>query len=498
MAPTELKELKVQLHELINRGFAQPSFSPLDAPVPFLKKKDGSLRLCIDYRQFNKVTIKKKYPLPRIDDLFDQLKCATVFSKFDLRSGYYKLWVKESDVSKTTFRTRYGHYEFPLMPFSLKNAPAVFMDLINRIFSLYLDRFVVVFIDDILVYSRVENEHAEHLRIFTLRHHDGKVVAYVSRQLKPHEKNYPTHDLELAAIVFALKILRHYLFAELKARPMFVQQITEAQKNDSYKLVQKILDEAHNGSMSIHPGSNKIYNDLKKLYWWSGMKRDISEFVAKCLICQEVKAEHQLPSGLLQPVTIPEWKWKRITMDFVTGLPLSPKKNNAIWIEILNLHPDSGANCKKLWSSIKMAPSKALYGHKCRTPLYWNELSEKKLHEVYLVRETDEKMKVIRDNLQGAFDRQKSYANLKRKEIELQVGDKVFLKVSPWNKVLRFGRKRKLSPRFIGPYEITKRIGPVTYQLALPPELDWIHNVFHVSMLGGINPTLHMLYLRQR
>ena len=349
MAPVELKELKSQLQELTNKGFVRPSFSPWGAPVLFVKKKDGSMRLCVDYRQLNKVKIKNKYPLPRIDDLFDQLKGATWFSKIDLRSGYYQLRVKESDVPKTAFRTRYGHYEFLVMPFGLTNAPAVFMDLMNRIFRPYLDRFIVVFIDDILIYSKDETEHAEHLRIvlqtlrdkqlyakfskteFWLREvgflghivsgdgirvdpskisaivdwkppknvtevrsflglagyyrrfvngfsiiaapmtrllrkdvkfewteecqqsfeelkkllteapvlvqpelgkefvvysdaslnglgyvlmQEGKVVAYASRQLKPHERNYPTHDLELAAVVFALKIWRHYLYGE--------------------------------------------------------------------------------------------------------------------------------------------------------------------------------------------------------------------------------------------------------------------------------------------
>ncbi|KAA3483913.1 DNA/RNA polymerases superfamily protein [Gossypium australe] len=165
MAPTELKELKSQLQELTDRGFARPSFSPWGAPVLFVKKKDSTMRMCIDYRQLNKVTIKNKYLLPRIDDLFDQLKGAIVFSKIDLRSGYYQLRVKDSDILTTAFRTRYGHYEFLVMPFGLTNAPAVFMDLMNRIFRPYLDQFVVVFIDDILIYSRDEAEHAEHLRI---------------------------------------------------------------------------------------------------------------------------------------------------------------------------------------------------------------------------------------------------------------------------------------------------------------------------------------------
>ena len=154
MAPTELKELKVQLQELLDKGFVRPSVSPWGAPVLFVKKKDGTLRMCIDYRQINKVAVKNKYPLPRIEDLFDQLKGAGVFSKIDLRSGYYQLRVKEVDVPKTAFRTRYGHYEFLVMLFGLTNAPTTFMDLMNRVFRPYVDQFVVVFIDDILVYSK--------------------------------------------------------------------------------------------------------------------------------------------------------------------------------------------------------------------------------------------------------------------------------------------------------------------------------------------------------
>ena len=344
MAPAELKELKVQLQELLDKGFVRPNFSPWGAPVLFVKKKDDTLRMCIDYRQINKVTVKNKYSLLRIEDLFDQLKGAGVFLKIDLRSGYYQLRVKEVDVPKTAFRTRYGHYEFMVMPFGLTNAPTTFMDLMNRVFQPYVDQFVVVFIDDILVYSKDAQEHEQHLKIVlqTLRekklyaklskcefwlkevsflghivsaegikvdptkievvvnwkpprnvtevrsflglagYHrrfvrgfsvvaltkllrkgikfewtdkcqnsfeqlkgmlveapvltqptsgkeytlysdasgiglgcvDGKVVAYVSRQLKTHEQNYPTHDLELAAVVFALKIWRHYLYGE--------------------------------------------------------------------------------------------------------------------------------------------------------------------------------------------------------------------------------------------------------------------------------------------
>ncbi|GKC00926.1 putative reverse transcriptase domain-containing protein [Tanacetum coccineum] len=318
LAPSEMKELSEQLKELSDKGFIRPSSSPWGAPVLFVKKKDGSFRMCIDYRELNKLTVKNRYPLPRIDDLFDQLQGSSVYSKIDLRSGYHQLRVREEDISKTAFRTRYGHYEFQVMPFGLTNAPAVFMDLMNRVCKPYLDKFMIVFIDDILIYSKNKKEHEEHLKLilellkkeelyakfskcefwipkvqflghvidsegihvdpakiesikdwtspkspteirqflglagyyrrFIERKKTGrfgapilalpfrkrrlhpycdnflikglgavlmqreKVIAYASRQLKIHEKNYTTHDLELRAVVFALKIWRHYLY----------------------------------------------------------------------------------------------------------------------------------------------------------------------------------------------------------------------------------------------------------------------------------------------
>ncbi|GKB60322.1 putative reverse transcriptase domain-containing protein [Tanacetum coccineum] len=278
---TELSSSVMQ--ELSDRGFIRPSSSPWGAPVLFVKKKDGSFRMCIDYRELNKLTVKSQYPLPRIDDLFDQLQGSRVYSKIDLRSGYHQLIVREEDILKTAFRTRYGHYEFQVMPFGLTNAPAVFMDLMNRVCKPYLDRFVIVFIDDIYIYSKSRKEHEGHLKLilkllkeeelyakfskcefwlskksvkfdwgekaeaafqllkqklcsapildlpegsenFVVYYdasHKGlgavlmqreKVIAYASRQLKVHEKNYTTHDLELGAVVFALKMWRHYLY----------------------------------------------------------------------------------------------------------------------------------------------------------------------------------------------------------------------------------------------------------------------------------------------
>ncbi|GJT68626.1 putative reverse transcriptase domain-containing protein [Tanacetum coccineum] len=165
LAPSEMKELAEQLQELSDKGFIRPSSLPWGAPVLFVKKKDRSFRMCIDYRKLNKLTVKNRYPLPRIDDLFDQLQGSSVYSKIDLRSGYHQLRVHEEDIPKSAFRTHYGHYEFQVMPFGLTNAPAVFMDLMNRICKPYLDKFVIVFIDDILIYSKNKEEHEGHLKL---------------------------------------------------------------------------------------------------------------------------------------------------------------------------------------------------------------------------------------------------------------------------------------------------------------------------------------------
>lgn len=565
MAVEELKELKKQLTELQEAGYIRPSSSPWGAPVLFVQKKDGSQRMCVDYRSLNDVTVKNKYPLPRIEDLFDQMRGARVFSKIDLRSGYHQMKIRPSDIPKTAFSTRYGLYEFTVMSFGLTNAPAYFMNLMNKVFMEYLDRFVVVFIDDILIYSGNESDHEQHLRlVLQLRDNqlyakfskcefwidkvsflghiisnggiavdpakvkeimewrvrttvteirsflglvgyyrrfiegfskiakpmtsllekgrefkwdekcqesfdqlkerlmsppvlimpdlqkgfdiycyacgqglgcvlmqEGHVIAYASRQLRKHELNYPTHDLELAAVVHALKIWRHYIMGTkcqvytdhkslkyiftqkdlnlrqrrwlelikdydleihyhpgkanlvadalsrkehvhsafvvqlpdelakdferlnlgivthtegvtIELEPTLEQEIRKGQVGDAKiqeikdlitegrgpeftedeqgtiwfknricvpdidSLRETILKEARDLVYSIHPGSTKMYQDLKQKYWWYGLKRDVAAHVAMCDICQRVKAEHQRPAGLLHPLKIPE------------------------------------------------------------------------------------------------------------------------------------------------------------------------------------------------
>ncbi|GJW63508.1 putative reverse transcriptase domain-containing protein [Tanacetum coccineum] len=512
LAPSEMKELSEQLQELFDKGLIRPSSSPWGAPVLFVKKKDGSFWMCIDYRELNNLTVKNRYPLPRHDDLFDQLQGSSIYSKIDLRSGYHQLRVREQDIPKTAFRTRYGHYEFQVMPFGLTNAPAVFMDLMNRVCKPYLDKFVIVFIDDILIYSKDEKEHEEHLKVilellkkekfrgihvdpakiesikdwaspktpteirqflglagyyrrfiegfskiaksmtkltqkgikfdwgekeenaFQLikqklcsapilalpegsedfvvycdASHKGlgavlmqreKVIAYASRQLKVHEKNYTTHDLELGSVVFALKIWRHYLYGtkctvftdhkslqhildqkELNMRQRrWLELLSDydcdiryhpGKANKPENLVNEdvggiirrdipkerlepcadgtlclhgrswfpcygdlrsvIMHQSHKSKYFIHPGSEKMYQDMKKLYWWPNIKADIATYVSKCLTCVRVKAEHQSPLGLLVQPEIPEWKWDNITMDFITKLPKS-QGFDTIWV----------------------------------------------------------------------------------------------------------------------------------------------------------------------
>ncbi|GKB05974.1 putative reverse transcriptase domain-containing protein [Tanacetum coccineum] len=666
LAPSEMKELSEQLQELSDKGFIRPSSSPWGAPVLFVKKKDGSFRMCIDYRELNKLTLR----------------------------------VREQDIPKTAFRTRYGHYEFQVMPFGLTNGPAVFMDLMNRVCKPYLDKFIIVFIDDILIYSRDEKEHEEHLKAILellkkekvyakfskcefwipkvqfLKHfidsrsihvdpakiesikdwaspktpteihqflvllkgikfdwgekegnafqlitqklcsapilalpkgsedfvvycdasHKGlgavlmqreKVIAYASRQLKVHEKNYTTHDLELRSVIFALKIRRHYLYG------------TKCTVFTDHKSLQHILDQKelnmrqrcwlellsdYDCDIRYHPGKANVVADalsrkerieplwVRALVMPIGLdfpkqileaqiealkpenleNEDVGGMIRKdipkeklelhvdgtvCLngmivptdyvsaghvlvsadrdrICVGVLSHRSRGIGLArrQVVIGPVWYnhldggWEvhnqiSVEIKYNSGhlfergstnqlIEYTPLRSylqtnhwriNNGWVKHLPLAEFSYNN--SYHASIKAAPYEALYGRKCRSPVCWAEVGEAQLTGPELIQETTKKIVLIKQRMQAAQDRQKSYADRKRKPMEFEVGDRVMLKVSPWKGVVRFGKRGKLNPRYVGPFKVIAKVGKVAYRLELPQELSRVHHTFHVSNL---------------
>nr|GEV61103.1 putative reverse transcriptase domain-containing protein [Tanacetum cinerariifolium] len=299
-----------------------------------------------------------------------------------------------------------------------------------------------------------------------------------------------------------------------------------------------ILNEAHKSRYFVHPGADKMYHDLRDMYWWPRMKRDIAIYVSKCLTCAKVKVEHQRPSDLLQQPEIPKWKWDNITMDLITKLPRSRSGHDVIWVivdrltksayflairedfsteKLARLYIDTdGQNERTIqtledmlracvidfggsWdvhlplaefsynnsyhSSIRCAPSEALYGRKCRSPVLWAEIREGGLIGPELVLEMTNKVVLIKEKLKAARDHQKSYADKRREPLEFKVGDRVLLRESPWKGVVRFGKMGKLAPRYVGPFEILERIGLVSYRLRLPEELNSVHDTFHMSNL---------------
>ncbi|KAD4585657.1 hypothetical protein E3N88_23258 [Mikania micrantha] len=226
---------------------------------------------------------------------------------------------------------------------------------------------------------------------------------------------------------------------------------------DNAALRESLLSEAHSSPFSIHPGSTKMYRDLRQHFWWNGMKEDVAKYVSHCLTCQQVKIEHQRASGLLQPLDIPLWKWDDISMDFVTGLLKTFRKNDAIWVIVDRLSKSAHflpiQQGHSLASYYSMASFELLYGRKCQAPICWDEVGEKTIEGPELVQITNEKVTIARERLKEAQSRQKSYVDKHRRTLEFNIGDKVFLKVSPYRGVRRFGLKGKLSPRFIGLFE---------------------------------------------
>ncbi|GKD71511.1 putative reverse transcriptase domain-containing protein, partial [Tanacetum coccineum] len=237
-----------------------------------------------------------------------------------------------------------------------------------------------------------------------------------------------------------------------------------------------IMHESYKSKYSIHPGSEKMYQDTKKLYWWPNMKADIATCVSKCLTCAKVKAEQQRPSRLLVQPVIPEWKWDNITMDFITKLPKSSQGFNIIWVIV-----------DRLTKSAHFLPIRENDPLDKLARLYLNiiviEVREAQLTGPKIIQETTEKIVLIKQRIQATQDRQKSYADLKRKPMEFEVGDRVMLKVSPCKGVVRSGKRGKLNPRYVGPFKVLAKVGKVAYRLELPQKLSRVHHTFHVSNL---------------
>ncbi|GJX17325.1 putative reverse transcriptase domain-containing protein [Tanacetum coccineum] len=385
LTPSELKELSDQLKELSEKGFIRPSSSPWGAPVLFVKKKDGSFCMCIDYHELNKLTVKNQYPLLRIDDLFDQLQGSSVYSKIDLRSGYHQLRIREEDIPITTFRTRFiegfsliakpltklteknkkyvwgeGEEEsFQMLKQKLCSAPILALPEGSKDFVVYCDASIKGFGAVLMQREKKELNMRQRQWIELLsdydceiRYHPGKANV-VADALSQKEREKP---IRVRALVMTV-------YPDLSKRILKAQ--TEAMKKENVKtenlgrllkpifeirsdgiryfdmrvwlplfggLRDLIMHESHKSKHSIHLGSDKMYQDLKKLYWWPNMKAEIATYVSKCLTCAKVKTEHQKLSGLLQQPEIPEWKWEKITMDFVSGLPRTLSGYDTIWV----------------------------------------------------------------------------------------------------------------------------------------------------------------------
>ncbi|GJZ07378.1 putative reverse transcriptase domain-containing protein [Tanacetum coccineum] len=581
LAPSKMKELSKKLQELSDKGFIRPSSSPWGAPVLFFKKKDGSFRMCIDYH---------------------------------LRSGYHQLRVREQDIPKTAFRTRYSHYKFQVMPFGLRNAPAVFMDLMNQVCKPYLDKFVIVFIDDIHIYSKDKKEHEEHLKAILellkkeklyakfskckfwipkvqflghviysrcihvdpakiesikdwaspktpieIRHFlglagyyrkfiegfskiaksmtkltqkgikfdwDHKSLQHIldQKELNIRQRRWlellSDYDCDIRyhpgkANVVADALSRKERIDPLRVRALVMtvgldlpKQILEAQiealkpenleNEDVGGMIRKdipkeklepcadetlclngrswlpcygdlrsvIMHESHKSKYSIHPGSEKMYQDMKKLYWLPNMKANIATY----------------------------WKWDNITMDFITKLPKSSQGFDTIWVIVDRLtksahflpirENDPLDKLARLYLNRIVArhgiPVSIICDRDGRfTSNFWRSFQKALGTDI----KTTEKIILIKQRIQAAQDRQKSYANLKRKPMEFKVGDRVMLKVSPWKGVVQFGKQGKLNPRYVRPFKVLAKVGKVAYTLELPQELSRVHHTFHVSNL---------------
>ncbi|GJZ35829.1 putative reverse transcriptase domain-containing protein [Tanacetum coccineum] len=628
-----------------------------------LEELSGQLKELQD-KELNKLTVKNHYPLPRIDDLFDQLQGSQFFSKIDLRFGYHQLRVHEDDILKTAFRTHYGHFQFTIMPFGLTNALAVFKNLMNRVCRPYPHKFVIVFIDDILIYSKTREEHVEHLRLVLelfkkeklyakfskcdfwlrevqfLRHVINGNRIYVDPSKIEAVKNWkaPRTPTEVRSFLGLVGYYRRFIenfYKIAKSLTILTQKCKTFDWGEEQKLAfQTLKDKLCNApvlalpdepktlcdydcEIRYHPGKVNVVADALsrkervKPKRVRGMNMTLQSSIKDRILAAQKEAVDEsarLQKGLdemieqrsdgtlyyLDQIWVPLKGEEGIAMDFVTKLPRTSSGHDTIWVIMDQLtksahfppmredykldrlarlylneivarhgvpisiisdrdsqftsrfwqsmqealgtrldmstayHPQTDGQSERTiqtledmlracvldfgrsWdvylplvefsynnryhSSVRCAPFEALYGRKCHSPIMWVEVGECQLIGPELVQETTKKILQIKDRLKAARDHQKSYANNRRKPLEFSVGDNVLLKVSPWKGVVCFGKNGKLTPRFVRPFEIIEKVGPVAYWLDLPKELNGVHDTFHVSNLKKClaDPTLQV------
>nr|GEU36862.1 putative reverse transcriptase domain-containing protein [Tanacetum cinerariifolium] len=576
-----------------------------DFPEVFLNDLSGLPPLWeIDFQieLISRVVLIAKSPYrlapSELEELSGQLK---ELQDKDLRSGYHQLRVHEDDVPNTAFGTRYGHFKFILIPFGLTNAPAVFIELMNRVCRPYLGKFMIVFIDNILIYFKTREEHVKDLRLVLELIKKEKLKIEVVKNWKSPRTPSKDEEQELAfqtlkdklcnSPVVALPdgpkdfmvyrdasglglgcvLMQRELFSDYdceiryhpckanvvvdalsrkeRVKPKRVRAMNMTLQSSIKDMILAAQKEAVDESAGLQKGLDEMIEQRSDgtMYYldriWVPLKGDV-----RTLIIDEVhklkysvhlgadKMYYDLRDSLLQQLEIPEWKWEGISMDFVTKLPRTSSGHDTIWVIMDRLtksahflpmrtrldmstayHPQTDGQSERTiqtlkdmlkacvldfvgsWdvhlplvefsynnsyhSSVRCAPFEALYGRKCRSPILWAEVRDGQLIGPELVQETTEKISQINDRLKAERNRRKSYADKRRKPIEFSVCDYVLLKVSSWKCVVRFMKKRKLAPKFVGPFEIIEKVGPVAYMLDLPEELDGVHDTFHVSNL---------------
>nr|GEV57972.1 hypothetical protein [Tanacetum cinerariifolium] len=445
-----------------DKGFIQPSSSPWEAPVLFVKKKDGSFRMCIDYKELNKLTIKNRYPLPRVDDLFDQLQRSQYYSKIELSFGYHQLRVHEDDILKTAFRTRYGHFEFTVMPFDPSKIEAVksweapitpsevrsFLGLAGY-YRRFIENFSKIAKPLIVLTQKTLLDGPEDFVVYYDASCLGLGCVLMQRELfNDYDCKIRYHPGKANVVVDALSRKERVKPKRIQAMNMTLQSsikdrvlVAQEEASDESARLQKGLDE-----MIKHKSDGDLYyldriwvplngDDLRDMYWWPGMKKDIAMYVSRCLTCLKVKSEHQRASGLLLQPEIFEWKWERIAMDF-------PSTQEALGTRLdmsTAYHPQTDGQSKRTiqtledmlracvldfggsrivhlslvefsynnsyHSIVRCAPFEALYGRKCRSLIMWAEVEECQLIGPELVQETSEKISQIKDRLKAARDR---------------------------------------------------------------------------------------------